>query len=183
MIINKIYEQVKKLRNRFIILYGGAGSGKSYYIAQHIFLSVIETGVNWLVLRKVSTTIKDSVFAIICDIISTEEANDYFKINKSDKTIEYVHGGKIIMKGLDDPEKVKSVHGIDKVWIEETSEFFESDFNQLNLRLRGGAEKKQYYMSFNPIDEEHWIKKRFFDRAVDDCFKTRGIGHQGAASK
>ena len=170
LIINKTYKQVKNLDNRFVILYGGAGSGKSHYIAQHIFLSLIQTKLNWLILRKVSTTIKDSVFALLCDIIQSEDALNLFQINKTDKTIKCIHGGKVIMKGLDDPEKVKSVHGINKVWIEEASEFSEYDFNQLNLRLRGPGEKKQYFISFNPIDENHWLKKRFFDIKIDDVF-------------
>ena len=46
--------------------------------------------------------------------------------------------------------------------MEEANEFAQDDFNQLNLRLRG-RENLQLTMTFNPIDENHWIKKLFFD--------------------
>ena len=171
MTINKTYKQIQAKDNRFIVCYGGAGSGKSHFIAQLIFLSLIGClPVKWLVLRKVATTLKDSVFALIKDVIYREGAEGYFKINKSDKSIECLTGNTLIMAGLDDPEKIKGVHGVSKVWIEEASEFSEKDFNQLNLRLRGEGEKKQYYLSFNPIDIDHWLKARFFDRTDEDAF-------------
>jgi phage terminase large subunit len=46
--------------------------------------------------------------------------------------------------------------------MEEMNEFSQDDFNQLNLRLRG-RENLQITGTFNPIDENHWIKKVFFD--------------------
>jgi phage terminase large subunit len=67
-------------------------------------------------------------------------------------------------KGLDEPEKIKSIEGITSIWIEEATELTEDDFDQLVLRVRG--EKKnyvQFILSFNPIDENHWIKKRLVD--------------------
>lgn len=56
------------------------------------------------------------------------------------------------------------------MWLEEATEFEETDFDQLNLRIRG--EKKnyvQYILSFNPIDENHWLKKRFIDKKDSNC--------------
>ena len=41
------------------------------------------------------------------------------------------------MFGLDDPEKIKSIAGIDWIWIEEATELTYEDFGQLDLRLRG----------------------------------------------
>lgn len=172
MIINKAFKFLKDCTNRFVILKGGAGSSKSYSMAQHIFLNVVDPDKNdnWLVLRKIATTLKETVFSLIKEVIIENGAESYFHINKTDKSFECVNGKKIIMMGLDDPEKIKSLHGITKIWMEEASEFTRADFIQLNLRLRGEGEKKQYYLSFNPIDIEHWIKEYFFDNKPDDCF-------------
>ena len=63
---------------------------------------------------------------------------------------------------MDDPEKIKSIAGITRIWIEEATELTKEDFNQLNLRLRG-RDNLQITLTFNPIDEDHWIKKHFFD--------------------
>lgn len=79
-------------------------------------------------------------------------------------SIELPNGSSIIFKGIDDPEKIKSIADITDIWIEETSELMENDFNQLDLRLRGKTNtKKQIYMTFNPISQIHWLKKMFFD--------------------
>jgi len=73
-------------------------------------------------------------------------------------------GSEIIFAGLDDVEKLKSISGITGIWIEEASELQESDFNQLDIRLRGVTKYyKQIILSFNPISVTHWLKKRFFD--------------------
>ena len=72
----------------------------------------------------------------------------------------------MLFRGMDDPEKIKSIQGITRIWIEEGSEFDEADINQLNIRIRG-REELQITITFNPIDELHWLKKKFFDGDED----------------
>ncbi|GHU72436.1 hypothetical protein FACS189450_10220 [Spirochaetia bacterium] len=74
--------------------------------------------------------------------------------------------------GLDDIEKIKSISfesgPITDFLIEEASEITETDFNQLNLRLRGMARVPfQITLLFNPISDTHWLKRRFFDNPGD----------------
>jgi len=59
------------------------------------------------------------------------------------------------------------------MWIEEAYEIMkESDFDMINESIRGQVPDglfKQITMTFNPWNEHHWIKKRFFDvDATDD---------------
>jgi phage terminase large subunit len=115
-----------------------------------------------LVIRKYGTTLKDSVVALFLSILSQWELSELFEENKTDKTITFKTGSQILFKGLDDPEKIKSIANITRVWVEEANELTWQEFNQLNLRLRG-AEGLQISITFNPVDEEHWIKKHFFD--------------------
>jgi PBSX family phage terminase large subunit len=71
--------------------------------------------------------------------------------------------------GLDDPEKLKSIADITSIWVEEGTELTQLDFDQLDLRLRGETEYyKQIIITFNPTDERHWLKKRFFDTSSDN---------------
>lgn len=164
MIVNKSYKFLWKDKNRHIIVYGGAGSGKSVALAQLVFSDLIsENEINWLVLRKYSTTLLDSTFAELKALIYDEGAERAFNINETLKRFQCSTGNFCLMKGLDDPEKIKSIRGITKVWLEEATEFTERDIRQIFLRLRGEGEKKQFYFSFNPIDATHFIKERFFD--------------------
>src|SRR5699024_5563652 len=77
----------------------------------------------------------------------------------------------LITSGLDDVEKLKSVANINRVWVEEASEISETDFNQLDLRLRGQSKVGyQLTLTFNPISETHWLKKSFFYMGRPDTF-------------
>lgn len=71
---------------------------------------------------------------------------------------------KIIFMGMDDREKVKSIANITGVWCEEATEFDEGDIDQLNIRMRGKSPSyKQMLITFNPISETHWLKRKYFD--------------------
>src|SRR5690606_21038824 len=77
-------------------------------------------------------------------------------------------GSQFIFKGLDDPEKMKSIEGINRIMIEEASELDFEDFLELNRRVRG-VKDIQITINFNPIHEEHWLKKHFFDTEIANC--------------
>lgn len=130
-----------------------------------------EPGHRYLVVRKVAKTIRHSVYDLLYSIISSWGMTDLFKFHQTDMTITcLVTGNVVLCAGLDDVEKLKSIHGITDIWIEEASEISEPDFNQLNLRLRGPTKyKKQITLTFNPISALHWLKRRFFDRVEGDC--------------
>jgi phage terminase large subunit len=159
-------------KNRIQVLVGGASSGKSFSTAQkYIYKMVAEEGHKILVVRKVAATLRHSCFDLLIAIIGDWNLRPLFKVNQSELFIQcLVNGNEIIFGGLDDVEKLKSIHGITDIWIEEASETTESDFNQLDLRLRGETlQKKQITMTLNPISIQHWIKKRFFDRSEPSC--------------
>lgn len=71
----------------------------------------------------------------------------------------------LISSGLDDVEKLKSITGITGTWGEEATEIDEDDFKQIDLRMRGNtANYKQHILTYNPINDEHWIKLNIFDK-------------------
>ncbi len=163
MIINRAFKPLFTEESRYKVIYGGAGSGKSYSITQKIVIDVLQ-GKSWLIARKVARTLRHSVFKLFRKVIADENLEDEFVINKSDMSITCRNGAEIILFGLDDVEKLKSIAGIESIWIEEASETTQNDFEQLDLRLRGESKyKKEIILSFNPIDENHWLKKYFFD--------------------
>ena len=157
-----LYENEK----RYLVLMGGAGSGKSIFAGRKILERVFsEPGHRILVVRKVARTLRESCFSQLCAQISDFYGSKAFRINRTELGIRCEKtGSSIIFAGLDDVEKLKSIYSITGIWIEEASEITESDFNQLDIRLRGESRYyKQIIISFNPVDVNHWLKKRFFD--------------------
>lgn len=95
-----------------------------------------------------------------------------FVINKQEMRFTHTPtGNEILCSGMDDPEKIKSIAGITSVWCEEATELDELDFNQLELRVRGETDHyKQFIITFNPISDQHWLKRRFFDAPDDEVY-------------
>ena len=180
-----VFVPLFKNKLRYEIVWGGAGSGKSHIVARKILYRLLkETHVkhNILVIRKVDRTIKRSVFTLVKNIISTWGLLEQFDINLTDKTMVYKpSGSQIMFSGLDDVEKLKSIEGVSSIWCEEATELTQEDFEQLDLRLRGNTGGiKQITMTFNPISEQHWIKRVFFDDPIDGVFtlKTTYLDNQ-----
>lgn len=167
-VFNPIYLPYLSSRSRYEVFYGGAGSGKSHFIAQRLVVRhLAEPGHKTLVVRKVGKTSRHSTFALIRQIIAEWGVAHLFDIHRGDLEItNTVNKNQFLFLGLDDVEKLKSIAGITDIWVEEASEITEADFNQLDLRLRGPTRRpKQITLSFNPISNLHWLKRRFFDRA------------------
>lgn len=146
--------------------YGGASSGKSHGVFQKIVIKALR---EWkkprkiLVLRKVGATVRDSVFADVQATLSYFGILNMCKINMSAFRIELPNGAEFIFKGMDNPEKIKSIKGISDVVMEEASEFTLDDYTQLTLRLRDKAHKqKQIYLMFNPVSKANWVYNAFF---------------------
>lgn len=163
---NPVYGPLYENKSRFLVLFGGAGSGKSVFAADKIINRVLcEQGHKFLALRKVGDTVEESIFSELLEAIENRDVAHEFKINLTKHS--FLHrpsGNQILCKGLDDVRKMKSIKGITGMWLEEATEFEETDLDQLNIRIRGEKENYiQYILSFNPIDENHWLKKRFFD--------------------
>lgn len=93
-----------------------------------------------------------------------------FDINKTEKTFTHLPtGNQILCKGLDEPEKIKSIKGITGMWVEEATEFTVDDLAQLNLRIRGEKPNYvQYIYSFNPISEDNEVVKKFVLATIKD---------------
>ena len=170
-LLNKWIKNIWSDRNRYIVAKGGGGSGKSYGIVQlNVYRCITEPGHKYLVVRKVGKTIRESIFALIQEIISSFDCMPLFKVNKTDMTIECINGNKFIFTGIDDVEKLKSIQGITDIIIEEASELEVTDYRQLNIRMRGHSKyPKQMFLMFNPITIDHWLKLEFFDIRKNDA--------------
>lgn len=130
---------------------------------------------NMLVVRKTYRTLQDSCYKELLWAINRLGVNKFWQCTKNPLEMTYLPTGqKILFRGLDDPLKVTSIT-VDTgflcwVWIEEAYEITkESDFDMLNESIRGKVPEgyfKQITLTFNPWNDKHWIKHRFFDDIV-----------------
>ena len=165
----KVFDWLWDCNSRFVINKGGTASSKSVSSAQKEVLKCVKMGKRVLVIRKVASTLKDSVIPSFKARIKELGWEECFKENKSDRTLyNECTASAIIFRGLDDAEKMKSIEGIDRILVEEATELSLEDFFELNRRVRG-REEIQITLNFNPVDERHWLKKHFFDQEAGDC--------------
>lgn len=160
------FPYIRDYDHRFEVYYGGAGSGKSHFLAQKIVAKALVYDRKVLIMRKVGSTLKDSVWQLVLDTLSGLKLLQYCSINKSTFTIELPNGSILLFKGMDDSEKIKSITGITDIWVEEATEFTEEDIEQLNLRLRAKAEGLQMFFSFNPVSKANWVYRRWFAKGA-----------------
>lgn len=132
---------------------------------------------NLLVVRKVFRTLKDSCFTELKWAIHRLGVDAQWDVKESPLEMTYLPTGqKIFFRGLDDPLKVTSitveVGVLCWLWVEEAYEISkEADFDMLDESIRGAVPEglfKQATLTFNPWNEHHWLKKRFFDRADEE---------------
>lgn len=163
---NEAFLPLFENESRYLVLKGGGGSGKSVFAGRKLLhRAVYEGGHRFLVCRKVGRTLRNSCFRQLLGQLAENYPDVAYKANQTDMRITFPDSGsEIIFSGLDDVEKLKSIYNITGLWIEEASELPESDFNQLDIRLRGEtAHYKQIILTFNPVSILHWLKRRFFD--------------------
>lgn len=161
-------------KERELIIYGGAGAGKSYFAVQKIldFLLSFENR-KVFVARKTFPALKITSVELIEHLFSKYKIP--YKINKSDWILQTINRNRIIFRSLDDVEKIKSLTDVDMIWVEEATELKEGEIEMVNLRLRGErlkeGEYRQMILTFNPISKEHWLYDRYFKEDRGAKFK------------
>lgn len=166
-VFNKhIYDKLTDYSTFTEIHYGGASSGKSHGVIQKVVFKSLQA---WkyprkvLFLRKVGSSVYDSIFEDVKQCLEAWGLLGACKVNNSAYRIELPNGAQFIFKGLDNPEKIKSIKGISDVVMEEASEFTLDDYTQLTLRLRDKKHpNKQIYLMFNPVSKVNWVYNAFF---------------------
>lgn len=177
-IIGRGYGTYWNYKGRYRVCKGSRASKKSTTTSMNLIYRIMEyPESNALVVRKTYRTLLDSCFAQLKWAVNRLGVKDYFDFKLSPLEIIYKPTGqKILFRGLDDPLKVTSVTvdvgSLCFLWIEEAYEIMsESDFDMLDESIRGEVPKghfKQITLTFNPWNERHWIKGRFFDKVDKD---------------
>ncbi len=177
-VVGKGYKTFWNFKGRYRVVKGSRASKKSKTTALWYITNLIKyPEANLLVVRKTYRTLKDSCFTELKWAARRLGVEEHFIFKESPLEVTYKPTGqKIYFRGLDDPLKVTSVT-VDVgclcwMWIEEAYEIMkEDDFNILDESIRGECPEglfKQITITFNPWNERHWLKKRFFDVEDED---------------
>lgn len=169
-----IGEQLEHSRKMF--LRGGRFSGKSFFAAHHIVISLLalaavhKEGDPWaccLALRKYSNTLKTSVYAEIANAIINLGVEDKWQMLTNPMEIR-LKGTKSVIKfanlnTAEDYGKVKSIKwpgGYCRfIWMEESDQFMNKhDVDQVLLSLYRGGDIFETIFTYNtPFSPSHWL--------------------------
>ena len=178
-IVGRGYGTFWRFKGRYRVVKGSRASKKSKTTALWYIVNMMKyPQANTLVVRKTFRTLKDSCFTELKWAVHRLKVDAWWEFKESPLEATYKPTGqKIYFRGLDDPLKVTSIT-VDVgvlcwAWLEEAYEVMkEDDFNILDESIRGGVPEgsglfKQWTITFNPWNEHHWLKKRFFDAPPD----------------
>ena len=162
------------------LLVGGYGSSKSYGITQKLILKCLSEKRKVLVVREVYDTHRDSTFSLFKEILegmnmlagSPKERRSKVVAKESPFKLTFPNGSEIIFKGMDKPEKLKSINGVSIVWLEEWSEIKYAGYKELRGRLRHPTLSLHFILSTNPVGTENWVYTHFFKNVDENGKET-----------
>ena len=170
--VTPVYAATKKSESLIVVNRGGARSSKSYSIAQWIVRQFLTMpGRKILIVRKTLPAVRISVKPLIDFLLKSYGVWNRVVEEKVAMNLWYkdslIHFGSV-----DDPEKIRSTEW-NVIWMEEATGFTYDDYINLKLRLSSPnathGKRNQIILSFNPIDENHWIKVKVVDDRTEDC--------------
>ncbi len=177
------YREFWHFRGRYRVVKGSRASKKSKTTALNLIWRLLcYPGSNLLVVRRTYRSLKDSCYAELKWAAERLGVAENWRYRENPLEMEYMPTGqKIFFRGMDDPLKVTSITAVQGylnfLWIEEAYELDnEADFDILDESIRGELPEglfKQVTLTFNPWNERHWLKRRFFD-AVEENPAAKG---------
>ena len=155
-----------------VVCKGGRGSGKSSDLGHIVVQMIMRYPVNAVCIRKVDRDLQESVFEQIMWAIEEQGVRKYFKVNKSPLKITYLpRGNQIIFRGLQDPNRIKSLKSsrfpYAIAWVEELAEFKTEEEIKIvtNSIVRGelpdGLFYKFFYSYNPPKRKQSWVNKKY----------------------
>jgi len=172
--VTAVFAMNKMSDAQIIVNRGGARSSKSYSIMQLLvedFFSIPKIRI--LILRKASPSLRRSCKPLFYSILEEYNLRSRIIEVKQDSNVFSPVKGMVHFSGLDDPEKIKSTDW-NEIFVEEASEFDLADYRQLKLRLSSptyGSFRNRMFLSFNPQDENSWLKTDVIDNSSEDLIE------------
>lgn len=176
------FRDVLLSEQRYVIAYGGRASGKTFHIVLKLLLASFEKQYNHILyVNKEFRHIKIQQYAEFKKVAKLINLDQYFTFYDGDyRIVNNITGTRFTPIGMDDAEKTKGISDPTVIWWDEITKGSQEDFLTLNALLRTPLNPKhQFIISFNPVSENHWIRKYFFDEKdayrLNDSFKDNTL--------
>lgn len=144
--------------NRYCIIYGGRGSGKSHSVALSLLIQAMQEECLILCAREFQSSIKDSVYSLLKQLIDLHNLNDHFDITQDE--IRCINGSRFIFKGLrQNIDNIKSLAGSTHLWIEEGDTLSSESWRVIKPTIR--KDNSQIIVTFNPKNADDCIYREF----------------------
>lgn len=138
--------------------YGGRGSGKSHSFAAALVIQAAQQPLRILCAREIQKSIKDSAKRLIEDKIQAFGLASRFEVLETE--IRGPGGSLFMFAGLrTNPDAIKSMEGLDRVWVEEANRVSQRSIDLLVPTVRKPA--SELWWGWNPEDERDPVDAMF----------------------
>jgi len=166
----KFLEAYRELFNkhwRYIVFWGGRYSAKSYQVALALLIQGCSERLRMLCTREIQNTIKDSVHKLLSDQIEKYNMPNYYVTEDAIRNKKT--GSEFLFKGLHlNNDGIKSLEGIDKVWVEEGQKVSNDSLDVLIPTIRKPG--SQIIITFNRIKKDDPVYTRFVENPPPKTF-------------
>ena len=158
-------------KRRYTVLYGGRGSGKSHSVARALLIMAYQNPLRVLCCREIQRSIRDSVHRLLSDCIEDMGLQSQFQIMETE--IRGANGSLFLFSGLSTQtiESIKSLEGVDMVWVEEAQTISERSWQLLIPTIRKPGSR--FILTMNPMLESDPTSQRFLVNPPPECLSVR----------
>ena len=147
-------------RSREVVLEGPADTGKSRACLEKLYLQTRNyPGMRGGIFRKTRASLTQTAMATFERAVLPPGS---YAFHHADQEYRFPNGSRVIVGGLDDPEKIKSLE-LDVAYVQEASELDVEDWEILTTRVTGRSAVMPYTQlmaDMNPTQPEFWLYKR-----------------------
>lgn len=158
--------RVFECRDPELLVSGPAGTGKSRACLEKLLIvALMNPKFRGLIARKTGVSLTATTLQTWKEHVAKEALGAglcvYYGGSKSEPAqYRFTNGARIMITGLDKPEKIMSSE-FDIIYVGEATELVPKDWEFLSARLRnGGISFQQLLADCNPDRPTHWIKSR-----------------------
>ncbi|MDR3232609.1 MAG: phage terminase large subunit [Planctomycetaceae bacterium] len=157
-----------------VMLYGGAGSGKTFLICWRIIHNALNCHKSrQAIVRKHLNTVRTAIGLNTLPTVLEIEKRKY-RYNKQESIFEFPNGSSIWLLGLDDKTRTEKVLGKEffTMYFNECSEMSWESVQVAMTRNRmkvpadmfGNKRRNRLYFDCNPPSKRHWCYKAFVEK-------------------
>lgn len=140
------------------IIYGGRGGAKSWGVARALLIMASQRTLRVLCAREFQSSISESVHHLLRMQIAALGLQDFYEIQNA--VITGINGSEFIFGGLkNNITKIKSLEGVDIVWVEEAQTVSQTSWKTLLPTIR--KDGSEIWVTFNPELETDETYQRF----------------------